>query len=320
MKRQRAGFTLIELLVVIAIIAILIALLLPAVQQAREAARRSQCKNNLKQLGLALHNYHDTARTFPIGQRYSKSSPNWRIGVLPFLDQAPLYNTLNFSDVFYSACASTSTYGVVYSNKENKILAGLVLPVFKCPSSPLSATADVGCNYDKLMVHDYVGISGATPDPAGRTGVCSEDTGYGTWCNNGLLVPNQVMRIRDVTDGTSNTMIVAEQSGSVGGVDRRAAYHGGWSGFTQTKLAPDFVSTELPFGSGTTAVRFSINTKTYSVGAGVYHGNTIINSFHTGGTHGLLADGAVRFLSENIDFLTLRQLSVRNDGQTLGEF
>src|ERR1700743_3589678 len=89
------GFTLIELLVVIAIIAVLIALLLPAVQQAREAARRSQCKNNLKQIGLALHNYADASKTFPIGQQAANSKANWRVGLFPYLDQAPLFNAIN---------------------------------------------------------------------------------------------------------------------------------------------------------------------------------------------------------------------------------
>jgi prepilin-type N-terminal cleavage/methylation domain-containing protein len=93
---RRRGFTLIELLVVIAIIAVLIALLLPAVQQAREAARRSQCKNNMKQLGLAMHNYHDTLTVFPMGV-LTDDRPNWRVFLLPYLDQAPLYNTLQIN-------------------------------------------------------------------------------------------------------------------------------------------------------------------------------------------------------------------------------
>src|ERR1700709_2477916 len=93
-RNRRTGFTLIELLVVIAIIAVLIALLLPAVQQAREAARRSQCKNNLKQLGLAMHNYHDTYKVFPTASGGNGFSPHARI--LPYVDQAPLYGTLNF--------------------------------------------------------------------------------------------------------------------------------------------------------------------------------------------------------------------------------
>ena len=102
--KKKKGFTLIELLVVIAIIAILIALLLPAVQQAREAARRTQCKNNLKQVGLALHNYHDVALSFPIGSNASNTNSNgdghwgvsWWARILPYADQAPLYNTLQF--------------------------------------------------------------------------------------------------------------------------------------------------------------------------------------------------------------------------------
>jgi len=324
-KRMRSGFTLIELLVVIAIIAVLIALLLPAVQQAREAARRSQCKNNLKQLGLALHNYHDTFNTFPIGQQYPKSKPNWRIGVLPYIDQAPLYNQMNFNGVFYSACAASSTYGVVYSN-QNRVLAGLVVNVFKCPSSALDPLADVGCNFDRLQVHDYVGISGATPDPAVpvRSGVCSENTGYGTYCNNGLLATIQVFRMRDVTDGTSNTMIVGEQSSRVGTSDLRAGYHGGWSGLQSPPgavLAPTYVAADLPYGSGTVTVRYAINARSTATGANAsYQANTPLNSFHTGGTHALLADGAVRFLSENMSFATLCQLAAKDDGMTIGEF
>ncbi|HBL46986.1 MAG TPA: prepilin-type cleavage/methylation domain-containing protein, partial [Planctomycetaceae bacterium] len=101
MKMNRRGFTLIELLVVIAIIAILIALLLPAVQQAREAARRSTCKNNMKQMGLALHNYHDIYSSFPIGAQSNYTKPNWRIAILPQMDQAPAFNQLNFNGYFY---------------------------------------------------------------------------------------------------------------------------------------------------------------------------------------------------------------------------
>jgi len=321
------GFTLIELLVVIAIIAVLIALLLPAVQQAREAARRSQCKNNMKQLGLALHNYHDTFQTLPIGQRESKTLPNWRVGILPNLDQAPLYNTLNFSQSFMSGCAANSGYGFFQTSPGNPILKGLVLSVFKCPSGALSPTADVGCNYDQAQVHEYTGISGATADPAGRSGVCSADTGYGTYCNNGTLIPNQVTRIRDITDGASNTMIVAEQSGKVGTstTDFRGGYHGGWSSLAGVPsgkfLVPTFAPPDLPYGSGTVTVRYQINAKTTSLGSSsVYHANTILNSFHTGGIHALLGDGAVRFLSDSMNIDTLKNLACRDDGLVLGEY
>ncbi len=314
------GFTLIELLVVIAIIAVLIALLLPAVQQAREAARRSQCKNNAKQLGLALHNYHDTFLTFPIGQRETKAAPNWRVAVLPYLDQAPLYNSLRFTEAFSSGCASP---GTLAGMANNKILIGLVLQVFKCPSSALSATADVGCNAEQSQVHDYVGISGAVPDTIVATANCSADLTYGMMCNNGLLPLNEVFGLKDATDGASNTLIVAEQSGKIGTNDFRAGYHGGWSAMQTSggKKAPQFVSGDLPYGSGTVTVRYPINRTTTGAGSNTsYQYNTILNSFHTGGIHGLLGDGSVRFLSDNMNLATLRYLAARQDGQVLGEY
>lgn len=314
------GFTLIELLVVIAIIAVLIALLLPAVQQAREAARRSQCKNNVKQLGLALHNYHDTFKTFPIGQRDMKSVPNWRIGVLPYLDQAALYNQLRFNEAFLSGCGPAAGGFAVATN--NKVLASLLIPVFRCPSSSLDPFADVGCNFDKGQVHDYVGISGAVPDPVATTANCSPETGYGIWCNNGLLAYNEVFGLRDATDGASNTLLVAEQSGKIGTRDFRAGYHGGWSSLQNSggKRGPEFAASDLPYGSGTVTVRYPINRATTGAGTSTaYHSNTILNSFHTGGIHALLGDGSVRFLSDNMNLATLRNLASRQDGQVLGE-
>lgn len=125
-RRCASGFTLIELLVVIAIIAVLVALLLPAVQQAREAARRSQCKNQLKQIGLALHNYHDSYRSFPPGNVTmgnccgSPCGTNWAISILPFMDQAPLYQQYNFDK--YN------------EDPENQAVRETILPVFNCPS------------------------------------------------------------------------------------------------------------------------------------------------------------------------------------------
>jgi len=326
-RRPRSAFTLIELLVVIAIIAVLIALLLPAVQQARESARRSQCINNLKQLGLAFHNYHGSFRTLPIGEQAPKSKPNWRVGVLPFVDQVPLYNTLNFSKQFLSACADTSAFGFNYGTSGNRVLSKLVVPLFVCPTSPLSPTStEVNCNYDEGQVHDYVGIAGSTPDPAGRSGVCSVQTSHGgIFCDNGLLVANRVFRLRDVTDGTSNTLIVAEQSGRVGTRDVRSGYHSGWSGMQSLPASgriTSATSSDTPYGSGTTTIRYQINMKDSSqVGTNTaYDGNTVINSYHPGGINILLADGAVRFLSENMNFATLRMLASRDDGQVLGEF
>lgn len=331
---QKRGFTLIELLVVIAIIAILIALLLPAVQQAREAARRSTCKNHLKQLGLALHNYHDTFLRFPIGEQSPVWRSNWRAPILPYLDQAPAYNQLNFANGSSSSgfgSAGSSGYGYGTGAGSNEILKTLRVPVYNCPSSPHSnaanGTANVLNNNDLGQTMDYVGIAGATPDPAGQTNVCSPASagyGLGTYCNNGLLAVNDSFRMRDITDGTSNTIIVGEQSGQVNNLDSRSNYYGGWSGFTRSEKAPSIATAVNAWGSGTTTVMYSPNSF-WNTSAGdeayrTYGANTVLGSYHTGGTHVLLTDGAVRFISDNLDFSTLANLCSKSDGQVIGEF
>lgn len=331
-KLRIRGFTLIELLVVIAIIAILIALLLPAVQQAREAARRSTCKNHLKQVGLALHNYHDTFLRFPIGEQAGRIRPNWRAPILPYLDQAPAYNKMNFdistSTGGFMSESSSGSYGYGTGTTTNEVLKTLRVPVYNCPSSPHSTSSnDNGMNnYNQGQTMDYVGIAGSTPDPAGRSNVCSvTGAGYGngTYCNNGLLAPNDSFRMRDVKDGTSNTIIVAEQSGQVNGKDCRSNYYGGWSGIGTTSKMPALPSGSA-WGSGTTTVMYSVNSFWNSGGpteaSAPYGANTIIGSYHTGGTHVLLTDGAVRFVSENLDFSTLANLCSKSDGVVIGEF
>ncbi len=335
---ERRGFTLIELLVVIAIIAILIALLLPAVQQAREAARRSQCKNNMKQIGLALHNYHDVFSTLPLGGRTGRAAPspaaqndhfgsNWRAALLPYIDQAPAYNIINFeTGGFWAHISSFQT-----------ILRTLVVPVYNCPSSPhgMHNEADLPAAANGSMVIDYVGISGATPDPALRATVCSGTLGSGVWCDNGLLTLGRSLRMRDCTDGTSNTIVVAEQSGQVNGKEISANYLGGWFGMASNttngslnnwpaNVRPGDLASCNGYPGGTTTIAHPPNSYwTTTPPSNASTGgkfNTIVNSFHVGGIHVLLTDGAVRFVSENIDMGTLRLLAVRDDGNIIGEF
>lgn len=318
-KTGRNGFTLIELLVVIAIIAILIALLLPAVQQAREAARRSTCKNNMKQLGLAMHNYHDTHRSFPIGAQYPYYKGNWRFSLLPFLDQGPLYAQLTKSHPT-SADGFTGGWGVGYYGTNFGILEGLTVPVYKCPSSALSSNNNPSNYNDQLgQTHDYVGIMGSYPGNG-----CSADiSGRGSACENGVLFFNGHTTIRDVTDGTSNTIYISEQSGMVNNRDLRANYHGGWSGFYNTTQRPSQITSSSHFAASISTIRYAINLNTSSLPNGTassWHYNTILNSFHTGGIHVLLGDGAVRFLGENIDLETFRRLGAKNDGLVVGEF
>ena len=351
-----AGFTLIELLVVIAIIAVLIALLLPAVQQAREAARRTQCKNNMKQIGLALHNYHDTFSYFPIGaqiggetnpfpysKNYSIIGPNWRVMILPNVDQANIFNRLGFAD--------GSTFHTPYTGfppvtrptaNTNVILQGFKAPLGNCPSSAAPSVGIAGTLQANAggnpQLWDYVGIMGAFPDPGGRTSTFGTGYNGGKFSATGLLGPSAIRGLRHASDGSSNTMIVGEQSGMVATaanpntkIDARANYYGGWSGYSGLARGDNTLQDVPPpwpggdsgdvWASGITCVRYAPNTKIVGPGSGApYEPNTILNSFHTGGIHGLLADGSVRFISENINFLTLAALSTMDDGTVLGEF
>ncbi|MCS7238679.1 MAG: DUF1559 domain-containing protein [Thermoguttaceae bacterium] len=216
-----SGFTLVELLVVIAIIGILIALLLPAVQAAREAARRAHCVNNIKQMGFALHNYHDVYRTLPIGASLAQRGTgfsirwavNWKLSILPYIEQRSVFDQLDFINGLFCPWPDRRITG-------NLILERLVVNVYKCPSSPWHPLTDNdrGAWNDSAMElvqkHEYVVISGAYPDPAGRTDQCRQVL-YGQVCRTGPLVINEAKNLANLTDGSSNTMIVAEQSGQV---------------------------------------------------------------------------------------------------------
>jgi prepilin-type N-terminal cleavage/methylation domain-containing protein len=343
---RRVGFTLIELLVVIAIIAILIALLLPAVQQAREAARRSQCQNNMKQIGLALHNYESTFATFPFGTRGGtywsqanvKDGLNWRVMILPYIDQAPVYNKLDFTSSF--GAGTTAPYcNLAGQPSSNIVLSGLIVPGFKCPSSALPQFPETYQNYGstppasasfnnpgKGMGIHYVGIQGAARPMdwiAGGNDGRHFDCGHGYSCVQGMLLVNQNAKIRDASDGTSNTIIVAEQSGMVRQTDLTSNYYGGWSGARKLDVIPSAACTGTDlWQTGTTCVRYAPNSQNPINGssAQVYRNNTIINSFHTGGLFVLLTDGSVRFVSDNVDFQNLKKLAMRDDGQPIGEF
>ncbi len=311
---RRRGFTLIELLVVIAIIAVLIALLLPAVQQAREAARRSQCKNNLKQLGIALHNYHDVAQQFPPGGFFAGTwtfnRGNFLVMLLPYMDQAPLYNSINFSFATQLDAQTTST---------GALLCQTTLASLLCPSDDVSGLLSGGQNTSPSprAVTNYAHSIGAQV-----FAVCS--TGWNTVNSNGSaghgdsLDPSVISgvfahypwaaKIRDITDGTTNTILVGETRPKCsthqqnGWMHQNSLWVGTTGGINTVTCA------------GETGYGGSCHTETEWGAAQAF------KSRHVGGAHVTLCDGSVRFLSQNIDYATLQKLGDRRDGQVIGDF
>ena len=340
---RRRGFTLIELLVVIAIIAVLIALLLPAVQQAREAARRSQCKNNLKQVGLAIANYTDSTKgLYPPGNVASNVGgwgPSWWIFILPYSDQAQVFKKLTFAGAHpgWSCCGSTS------GDDNGRVLSTASFPFTVCPSSPLISRRDSG---GYITPHaQYFGIMGATDgngftNPASRKanccGCCGGQQGTGLITAGGMFGPLESRTIANMVDGTSNIAVVGEASNFIWNaaspgvpgqkVVDAVGVHGilmGSPNLTRIEAAPGGMF-ERQFNLLT--IRYAPNAKAIDndaawPGIGDNFGiNLPLNSAHTGGVHVLMGDGTVRLLNNTIDMLTYRRLMTRDDGASVSNF
>tara|TARA_R110002095_G_scaffold31437_1_gene30270 strand:+ start:605 stop:1588 length:984 start_codon:yes stop_codon:yes gene_type:complete len=320
---HKRGFTLIELLVVIAIIAILIALLLPAVQQAREAARRSQCKNNLKQLGLALHNYHDVHSVLPPGcllfdDGTGAPDPDiggwgWNTFVLPFVDQAPLYNQLNPNGANFP----TSFAGHPVQT---------VLPIMMCPSEASPA------------VNTYEGFTDSSGVGAGKSSypasVGSDGTEDDEWPNEysdadtrGMFNYNTATRFRDVTDGLSNTIAIAERCWDGSPIkdddrtDTTGQTYADWDGDGPwTGPLPRKGSVWAGRVGGGEKYATFVRAKASDKFAPNGWKAPAAASFHVGGLQVLLGDGSVRFFAENVNRDIWENLGNMADGNVLGEF
>ncbi len=316
---RKRGFTLIELLVVISIIAILISLLLPAVQQAREAARRTQCRNNLKQIGIALHNYHDIYNTFPPG--YSarniaapapasgETGPGyaWSFAILPQLEQTNLAASVNIN---LDAAAAVNLAAI----------QGKTVPAYLCPTDPAPINFDVtdaSGGTLNLPTANYAGIAGydnVTMNP-----------GQGT----GIFYRNSRVRFRDITDGTSSTICVGERmhkhnfNPPMATVNANSTWYAAIPGvmrpagmmsmpmMTEGPASMILGHVGQPPMMGMPAMERTPNTTNHIV-----H----FSSQHTGGVQFLLCDGSTHFISQNIDYSVFRNLGERADGNVIGEF
>ena len=313
MFRVRRGFTLIELLVVIAIIAVLIGLLLPAVQKVRAAAARIKCQNNLKQIGLACHTYHDANGKLPVGgqgtwYQYGYGWSFWPY-LLPYLEQDALFKKLDFNSA-YVGLLSTGSDG----NATNRAaLNGMIVPQLSCPSFPYSqlAAPPWAAPYSWQYLN-YVGIMGAVDSP-GTRGEYSWSVFQcgGLHSSGGAFIVGSAIRFTDVLDGLSNTMFVGEQSkvGAAGAL-------GLMMGPRTNPAARDDRIWNL------TTVRYKLNEFDQSLpGIGGGEGpNTPLQSAHPGGVGALFGDGSVRFLRESLDLQTLYNLANCNDGKVVGDF
>ena len=356
---RRRGFTLVELLVVIAIIGVLVALLLPAVQAAREAARRMQCGNNLKQIGLALQNYHDTFNSLPYGAARTKAGgygPSFYVGLLPFAEQGNLYDLID-ARASLASDWNTTTSGIA----PGEVCNNQKVPWMLCPSSPLPQMETVSGTSWKSVAPSYVGISGAavgsTSAPLGNTTGASGETPFtetrvsagqagGYVSGGGLLTPNQSMGMSAATDGTSNTLAVSEISdffydsnNSRQRIDATFTSAGGkwWMGTNDGDIAgasgasfsasPLFCLTTINHYNANGAIAcVGFNGKNSgfgwnSGGIGARGANNPLVAAHPSVVQAVFLDGHVASLNKTVHPAIVKRIATRDDGQNItGEF
>jgi prepilin-type N-terminal cleavage/methylation domain-containing protein/prepilin-type processing-associated H-X9-DG protein len=324
MRSRRSAFTLIELLVVIAIIAVLIALLLPAVQSAREAARRAQCTNNLKQIGLAMHNYHDSINCFPMSMGFDSPGFGYPEPVsysglsmlLPYMEGSVVYNTLNYS--------------ILRGDPGNNTVMGTAVATFVCPSDPQQGNVPAG-----QAGTTYHPNSGNTIDYVwGISDPWNFNTSLPPF--NGVFYPVSYTRIAEITDGTSNTaafseMGLGDESNAIATEKTDQFWTQTWpttpdlaisqcQGFLVSNLAYQGLSTDgVPWIEGSTSAMYN-HVNTPNKRSCIFPPGRIMNtanSYHPGGVNFLLCDGSVRFGKDTTALAIWRALGSRNGGEVI---
>jgi prepilin-type N-terminal cleavage/methylation domain-containing protein len=329
-RRRRFGFTLIELLVVIAIIAVLIALLLPAVQQAREAARRTQCRNNLKQLGLALHNYLDSAGVFPPGTvnplgddvngKNGSGAPGiggpWICHILPYCDQAPLYS--NFSKIVDERPEVVDWFG--NGTYAATPIGNSHLTMLDCPTHPRNEERMAnGTAMEDLARGNYAACYG-------RGGYSISQTNQPAI--GGVFGNNSRNSISDLTDGSTNTLLLSElryrtpssTGPSTADVRGTWAYGSMGANIFSTQTGPMSAVSDRIWGCRSLPAEKMPCVSTSNGTTDMVSSFAAARSYHTGGVHGCMADGSVRFFSENIDLTVWQGLGSRGGSEVLGDF
>lgn len=318
MKKKRRAFTLIELLVVIAIIAVLISLLLPAVQSAREAARRAQCVNNLKQIGLALHNYHQIADVFPPGElcnpNLSGARIFWTCYVLPYMELGTLGNAYNFDYSVNTSVGPAGNFGLV-----NSTVTQAIIKPYLCPSDQQgqafrgtyswSRSNYVGCySPDGVMVEPNVPFTYAANH---------NNTAQNPATRKALFNFNVIRGVRDVTDGTSNTVAVSETvTGPDGTNDGRGVWAYDWGEQYTHHRPPNSSIPDSVFPAS-----YCINTKRFAPCVANATNwdmqDYAARSIHPGGVNSLFADGSVKFLKNTINLSTYQAIASINAGEVI---
>jgi prepilin-type N-terminal cleavage/methylation domain-containing protein len=297
---RRLAFTLVELLVVIAIIGVLVALLLPAVQAAREAARRSSCSNNLKQIGIALHNYHDTHLTFPFG--WSNRGQGWSAAILPQIEQGPLQATLEW--------AEGNNWDA--DNTPNERAAGTLIKTYRCPSAAIPAHVD-NQNIPLRVPATYRGVASSTAD-SDDPGTSASGRSLELATLEGIFFGDSRIGFRDILDGTSSTFMVGEcwwETFSQDGNQMDFWYIG------SPQIDPWPNSTEFSEFVGSTGV--PMNARKIASTSG-YVKELSFTSFHPGGAMFTLGDASVRFVPYTINQALYQALGSRAGGEATGDY